>query len=121
MKLNYITIMVKDIEKSVAFYKELLELKVVREMNPGSGKIVFLSNGKDETMLELIHFDDAASVTVDGMVMSYTSKIPLEELKEKAEKLGYTPTNIIDQGPKPKYFRVKDPDGIVVEFSMDEK
>ncbi|MCH4284692.1 VOC family protein [Absiella sp. AM54-8XD] len=121
MKLNYITIMVKDIEKSVMFYEKLVGLKVIRKMHPGDGKIVFMANGQDETMLELIHFDDTESVSVKGMVMSFTSQIPLEMLREKVEKAGYTPTDIIDQGPKPKYFRVNDPDGIVVEISIDEK
>lgn len=121
MKLNYITIMVKDIEKSVMFYEKLVGLKVIRKMHPGDGKIVFMANGQDETMLELIHFDDTENVSVKGMVMSFTSQIPLEMLREKVEKAGYTPTDIIDQGPKPKYFRVNDPDGIVVEISIDEK
>ena len=61
MKLNYITIMVKDIEKSVIFYEKIVGLKVIKTMHPGSGKIVFMANGQDDTMLELIHFDDTAS------------------------------------------------------------
>ena len=39
MKLNYITIMVKDIEKSVMFYEKLVGLKVIRKMHPGENRI----------------------------------------------------------------------------------
>lgn len=117
MKLNYITIMVKDIEKSVMFYEQMVGLKVIRTMHPGNGKIVFMANEKDDTMLELIQFEDVETVSVKGMVMSYTSDIPLEALRKKACELGYSPTEIIDQGPKPKYFRVCDPDGVCIEFS----
>ena len=113
MKLDYITIMVKDIEKSMMFYEQMVGLKVIRTMHPGNGKIVFI----DDTMLELIQFEDAETVSVKGMVMSYTSDIPLEALRKKACELGYSPTEIIHQGPKPKYFRVCDPDGVCIEFS----
>ena len=54
MKLNYITIMVRDIEKSLDFYEKLVGLKVVNEMKLEAGRIAFLSNGEGETMLELI-------------------------------------------------------------------
>lgn len=117
MKLDYITIMVRDIKASIRFYEELIGLRIVREMHPGNGKIVFMANEKDDTMLELIQFEDVETLSVQGMVMSYTSDIPLEALRKKACELGYSPTKIIDQGPKPKYFRVCDPDGVFIEFS----
>ncbi|MFQ9924049.1 MAG: VOC family protein [Beduini sp.] len=118
MKLNYLTIMVRDIEKSVAFYQELAELKVIREMNPGAGKIVFLANQEGQTMLELIQFDHADKVLIKGMVMSFEVKENLEEIREKAIVKGYSPSEIIEKGPKPKHFRVQDPDGIIVEFGI---
>jgi len=103
MKLNYITFMVRDIEKSLAFYQDLVGLKIVNRINPGAGEIVFLANEKDETK---------------GMVMSFLAKTSLEELKEKATTLDYSPSEIIAKGPKPKHFTVMDPDEIVVEFSI---
>ena len=41
----------------------------------------------------------------------------LEEVRNTALALGYGPSELVDQGPKPRYFTVLDPDGIVVEFS----
>lgn len=58
MKLNYITILVKDLEKSLAFYTELVGLKIIRRFNPGPGEIVFLANQEGETMIELIGFSE---------------------------------------------------------------
>ncbi|NMB30182.1 MAG: VOC family protein, partial [Clostridiales bacterium] len=42
----------------------------------------------------------------------------LDVLREKATKLGYSPSEIISMEPKPRHFTVADPDGIIVEFSV---
>ncbi|MEG0249350.1 MAG: VOC family protein [Peptostreptococcus sp.] len=118
MKLNYITIMVRDIKKSLAFYQELADLKAVNSISLEDGEIVFLANVKGETMIELIEFKDAEKVSTKGMVMSFLVENDFEKLREKALSLGYTPSEIIDIGQKPKHFTVEDPDGIVVEFSI---
>lgn len=118
MKLNYITFMVRDVEKSVVFYQNLAGLSVMNRMNPGAGEIVFLANEKGETMLELIEFEGVEKVSARGMVMSFSAKSDLEALREKAISLGYSPSEILTKGPKPRHFTVADPDEIVVEFSV---
>lgn len=45
------------------------------------GQIVFLSNGKNETMLELIQFKDAEKVSMSGIVMSYSTDENLTHLE----------------------------------------
>lgn len=117
MKLNYITIMVRNLEKSLEFYKELALLNVVNQIELPIGKINFLSDGKDSTMLELIEFKNDEKVETKGMVMSFLVTEALENVHSKAVKLGYHPSDIINQDPKPKHFIVKDPDGIIIEFS----
>lgn len=116
MKLNFITFMVRNIEKSVAFYQELAGLQIINRISPAAGEIVFLANEKGETMIELIEFEGAEKVTAKGMVMSFSAKGELEELRDKAFDLGYSPSEIIEKGPKPKHFTVADPDGIIIEF-----
>lgn len=116
MKLNFITFMVRDIKKSVAFYQEIAGLQIVNRISPAAGEIVFLTNEKGETMLELIEFEGVEKVTAKGMVLSFTAKGALEELRDKALEFGYTPSEMIEIGPKPKHFTVTDPDGIIVEF-----
>ncbi len=118
MKLNYITIMVRDIEKSLAFYQELAGLKLVRRFNPGIGEIAFLSNGEGETMLELIQSDRMEPVETKGLILSFLAAEELSVLREKAVKLGYAPTELITGNPKPDHFKVLDPDGIMTEFGL---
>lgn len=57
MKFNFITFMVRDIKKSIVFYRELVDLQIVKRISLAEGEIVFLANDKDETMLELIEFE----------------------------------------------------------------
>lgn len=117
MKLNYITFMVRDIEKSLVFYQELAGLEIVRRISPEGGQIVFLANAKGETMLELVQFSQAEKVEAKGMFISFHASDALEQTREKAISLGFSPSEIFNQPPKPKYFNLKDPDGVLVEFS----
>lgn len=118
MKLNFLTLMVRDIGKSAAFYQDVAELQVVNRISLKAGEIVFLANGKGETMLELIGFAGAEHVTAKGLVISFLANAELDEIRQKAIALGYAPSGIIDGGPKPRHFTVADPDGVVVEFSV---
>lgn len=54
-KMVHTEIHVLDLEKSLEFYKQALDLDPVREKGPddGSWKIVFLANGASEHQLEL--------------------------------------------------------------------
>lgn len=118
MKLNYLTFMVRDIKKSIAFYQDLAGLKIINRIDTDAGEIAFLANEKGETMIELIEFVGVEKVTTKGMVMSFAVEGELDALREKAIELGYSPSEIISMDPKPKHFTVADPDGIVVEFSL---
>lgn len=117
MKLNYITIQVRDIHQSIYFYQQLVGLKLVRQFPIPHGEIAFLQHDENETMLELIASEQENKVSVNGMVMSYQTSHSLEELRNIAIALGYHPSKIMTHPTKPTYFRVNDPDGIVVEFA----
>lgn len=117
MQLSYLTFMIRDMKKTVAFYEKAAGLHVIRQFNPGMGEITFMANSDGETMLEFIQFEHAEKVSTKGMVMSFKADEDLEVLRERLIALGCSPSDIIEKGPKPKHFTVTDPDGIVVEFS----
>ena len=116
MKLNYITFMVRDIEKTIAFYQTLAGLKIIRRFNPGLGEIAFMADG--ETELEFIQFPDVPKVQATGMTLSFKVEGDLSELWKQAASMGYEPSEIVNQPPKPLHFNVFDPDGIDVEFGL---
>lgn len=117
MKLNYITLMVRDLEESVKFYTKLAGLKVEANLKLPMGKIVFLSNEKGETKLELVDFKGVEKVETKGIVLSFHVEGSLEEFYSIVVNAGYKPSDIFDMAPKPKHFKLRDPDGIIVEFS----
>ena len=68
-------------------------------------------------MLELVSFEGAPTVSTQAMTLSFSAEGPrLEELRETALTLGFAPSEIIQDGPKPAHFTVIDPDGVQVEF-----
>lgn len=60
IEFNHFNFNVLDLEKSIAFYKEALDLSVVREKNAsdGSYKIVYLGDGHTGFSLELTWMRD---------------------------------------------------------------
>lgn len=118
MKLNFITFLVRDMEKSIAFYSDMAELHLVRRFSPGAGEIAFMGNADGETELELVCFDQGEKIHATGMVLCFTCTGKLDELRHKAIALGYQPTEIVTGGPEPEHFKVADPDGVTVEFCL---
>ena len=118
MKFSRITFMVRDMEKTISFYQNLAELKIIKRFSVDMGEIAFLADTEEDTMLEFIHFDAAEKVDITGMVMSFKVNGSLEDLREKAITLGYYPSEIVEKQPKPAHFLIADSDGTLVEFSV---
>lgn len=60
LQFNHFNFNVKDLEQSISFYREALELEVVREKDSkdGSYKIVYLGDGETDFRLELTWLRD---------------------------------------------------------------
>ena len=53
MFFKQFTIMVRDIEKSIAFYETLAGLSIIRRFRDGHAELAFLANKAGETEIEL--------------------------------------------------------------------
>ena len=78
MKFNYMTIFVRDLERSCAFYEQLAQLRVLRRITPPGGQIAFLGNAPGETMLELVAFPQGEKVEAKGLTISFQTGENLE-------------------------------------------
>ena len=67
MKLAHITISVKNLEKSVQFYRDIIGLPIRRRFESGDSEIVFL--GESETEIELVYNRNRADISF-GMYIS---------------------------------------------------
>ncbi len=108
--------MVKDMEKSVAFYKDIIGLKVTRSFKPHEGlEITFLGEG--ETQIELIcdknNKDSDMSFHISLGFETDSAENMLQFLKEKNVQIC---SEIISPNPDMKYFHALDPDGLRIQF-----
>lgn len=117
MELNRITIMVRDIEKSIDFYTKIAGLEVQAKLEHPMGKIAFLSNSDNGIKLELVEFRGFEKVETKGLVLSFHVEGSLEEFYSIVINAGYQPSDIFEMPPKPKHFKMQDPDGVLIEFS----
>lgn len=103
-------------EESLKFYREIAGLSLNKRYTSESGKdISFLGDG--ETKLELISdpnfkaFSECQSISFGFEVESIEEKIKL--IKEKGLEVHKGP---VQPNEKIRYFYVKDPDGINIQF-----
>ncbi len=54
MKIKYTTMIVKDMNESVEFYRDIMGFEVDSQHNPFPGLTITLMKGEGETMIELI-------------------------------------------------------------------
>ena len=116
MTYCWTTIMVKKLDTSIAFYRDIVGLPVNRRFNAGpNGEIAFLGAG--ETQVELIQRPSGTFVIGNGITLGFA----VESLDKT---LAFIADHgiVVESGPfQPndhiKFFYVQDPDGVRVQFS----
>ena len=117
MKFLWTTILVNNMDESLKFYEEIVGIKLVDRFPAGPGmEISFLGEG--ETKVELIcneklkELDAGSRVTLGFKVESLEEKINF--IKGKGIKIITGP---IQPNPSIKYFIIKDPNGVKIQFA----
>lgn len=116
MKFCWTTLMVKDMEESLKFYKEVVGLKEKRRFPAGPGsEIAFLGDG--ETEVELISSAQKREIQI-GADISLGFEVPsveqkLASLKEQGIAIHSGP---FSPNPHITFFYVQDPNGLKIQF-----
>ena len=117
MKFLWTRILVNNMDESLKFYEEIVGIKLVDRFPAGPGmEISFLGEG--ETKVELIcnenlkKLDAGSRVTLGFKVESLDEKISF--IKEKGINIITGP---IQPNPSIKYFIIKDPNGVKIQFA----
>ncbi len=117
MKFLWTTLLVDNMDESLKFYEEIVGLKLAERFSAGLGmEISFIGEG--ETKVELIcngklkKLDAGNRVTLGFKVESLDEK--LNFIKEKGIDIITGP---VQPNPSIKYFIIKDPNGVKIQFA----
>lgn len=121
MELLHTMIRVKDIEKSLYFYKELLEMNVVREKRFDDSTLYFLTDKNGLAQIELTHNDKSpeSGYEIGTGFGHFGFKVEsMDEFSKKLHTSGYSysvePYKLSSTGSIIAF--VKDPDGYEIEL-----
>lgn len=121
MKLLHTMIRVKDIEKSLKFYKELFDLEVAKEMRLEDCSLYFLSDKHGEVQIELTSNDQTPENGYEigtGFGHFAFETNDLDKFTQKLNALGYEylyePFKLPNHEIKIAF--AKDPDGYEIEL-----
>jgi lactoylglutathione lyase len=109
--------MVRDLEKSIAFYETFTALTVMRRFQDGSAELAFLANKTGETEIELVCAPQMQTFEGKGFFICFLTD-RLEEMRSLALSQGLNASNIRTPDAKSRYFYVYDPDGVSVQLKQ---
>lgn len=117
MKFGWVTINVRNMEESLAFYRDIAGLTVHRSMKPMPGtEIVFLGIDGQTTEVELICNDKNASPS-HGKDISIGFEVDsLDRQMETLRSHRLTIAGPFQPGPTIRFIYVDDPNGVKVQF-----
>jgi len=115
MKFLHVTIQTSKFEEEINFYQKYVGLNIQEDMRPLGNPIVFLSGGVDEACVEIKENPEADDAGNKYISIGFKTE-NAEAKREEFEKLGLQPTPIISPMPQVKFFFVKDPAGVNVQF-----
>ena len=121
MKLLHTMIRVKDAEKSIKFYTELLNMTIDKRKRLDDCELIFLTDEDGVNQLELTYNDETPKDGYEignGFGHLAFSVKSLEEFTEKLHSLGYEylyePYELNGKGTKIAF--IQDPDGYEIEM-----
>ena len=118
MSFCWVTIHVKDMEKSLEFYQEITGLEVRRRHNPVPHmELVFLGSDETNTQVELIrNSEEPAPEQGKDLSLGFT----VDSIEETMGMLKSRNIMEIDgpyqPGPGIKFIFIKDPDGVKIQL-----
>lgn len=116
IKIRHIAIMVSNLEKSVAFYRDVLGLSYVRAVEVRDTKAVDFTDG--ETNLRLLLAKNAGPSGYDGDSLVGFNHIGfiVEDIDETYRKLKESKVRFLSKAPA-DFFKISDPDGLVIDIT----
>lgn len=115
MKILWTTITVNDLDETLGFYKDVFGVEPERRFKPSDDvEIAFLTG--DGSELELIQNSAMPKFSHQGLSMGFDVE-SVDAKKAELEAKGYETTPIVSPNPHLKFFFIKDPNGVSIQFA----
>lgn len=115
MEFSWITLNVKDFEKSLKFYHELMGLEISMRHSGGGMEMAMLGE-KDKPKIEIITHGDGKTISCRGISIG----LRVESLEKAMEYVKKENIPIVrgpeSPGPGISFFFIEDPDGVEVQI-----
>ena len=119
MKMGHITIRTSKFPEEIVFYQEIVGLNIVRDLRGKGSDIVFLADNENETRIEVINAGQAVCSGSEWISIGFHTD-DVKKLREELQTKGLAVTEITSPAPAVRFFFVKDPAGVSVQF-LEEK
>ncbi len=120
MKMAHVTIFTDCLDESVAFYQSVVGLEIVRDLRDQQDhKVVFLSDGQGSTCVELA-YNPEGKYSGSGLFLGFALD-GADAYREKLQAEGYGVSEMVYPNPKARFFFVKDPNGVDVQFVQEDE
>ncbi len=115
MKLNWVTLNVSDLDKSLYFYTKMLKLNVSARFGDENHQIVMLGEA-DGAKIELIFEPNTKRENPGNGVSIGLETDNLDKLIDELNNMGYRVTGPMSPNPHIRFFFVQDPDGYTIQL-----
>ena len=118
MKFLWTTIYVKNLDESIAFYSNPVGLQVLKRFPAGPGmEIAFMGNGmNNETLVELLADSNNSTVNYSEFISIGFAVDSVDAMLDTVKSKNIPVHNGPFETPGSKFFTVKDPNGLYVQF-----
>ena len=118
MKFLWTAIYVRDLDESVGFYEDLVGLKALRRFPAGpTTEISMMGNGADgETLLELLCDSARGDVGYTEHISIGFAVDSIADMLDLVKCRGIPVHSGPIETPRSKFFYIKDPNGVMVQF-----
>lgn len=115
MFINWVTIHVKDLAASKAFYGEYLGMEFKREFPAGPDTTIAFFEGENGAEIELIYCPDEQHAETKGITIGIRTE-KYDALLAIAEEKGIVTKGPVQFGPDCLCFFANDPDGVEAQI-----
>ena len=120
--LTHVAFGVRDLDRTIAFYRKHVRLHVVHEREEHGSRVVWLGERTEDPAFVLVFFQVTAETSgtspLQHLGFALASRDEVNAAAEEARRDGILVIEPVYAGPIVGYFCIiRDPDGIQVEFS----